>query len=226
MKASRWMAAVTMVAGLMWTGGARAGDLTPPGAPSDPGSAMYTLEAIYNSLDTGAAGTQSVFTEPGAGPGSTGHTLNQVMGKAPATNANAAVAAEVLSGKAFWGLSAGAWGTNTGAMANCGAVTLTPGTTQQSIQQGYHSGAGYVEGDADLVTGNIKAGTTIFGVTGKTEVVDTTSGDAAAGDLLAGKKAWVDGTEITGALAKQTLEPTTVVVAAGYYAATDRKSVV
>ena len=47
MKTCRWMAAVTMAAGLMWTGGARAGDLTPPGAL---GSTMHTLEEIYQRL--------------------------------------------------------------------------------------------------------------------------------------------------------------------------------
>ncbi len=47
MKAGRWMAAVTMAAGLMWTSGAQAGDLTPPGAP---GSTMHTLEEIYQRL--------------------------------------------------------------------------------------------------------------------------------------------------------------------------------
>lgn len=83
-------------------------------------------------------------------------------------------------------------------MPNRGAVTFTPGTTQQAIQEGYHSGAGYMEGDADLVTGNIKAGVTVFGVAGKTEVVDTTTGDAVAADIATGKKAWVEGSEITG----------------------------
>lgn len=53
-------------------------------------------------------------------------------------------------------------------------------------------------GDANRLTGNIKAGVTIFGVNGKTEVVATTSGDVVAADLQAGKKPWVDGAELTG----------------------------
>ena len=222
MKTCRWMAAVTMAAVLCTVGAAYGGNLDSPAPPTDPGSAMYTLEDIYNRLDTGTAGTQSVFAEPGAGPGSTGHTLNQVMSKAPATNANAAGAAEVLTGKTYWGIKSGEWGSQTGTMTNRGAVTLTPGTTQQAIQQGYHNGSGYVEGDADLATGNIRAGVNIFGVAGKTEVVDTTTGTgAAAGDVLASKTAYVNGAEVTGTMATQTLAPTTVVVAAGYYAATN-----
>jgi hypothetical protein len=106
-----------------------------------------------------------------------------------------ATEAQVLSGSTF--SKAGASGL-TGTMANIGAVTITPGTAQQTIEQGYHNGAGSVAGDADLVSGNIHSGVTLFGVTGKAEVVDTTSGDAAEGDVLAGKKAWVDGAEITG----------------------------
>jgi hypothetical protein len=106
-----------------------------------------------------------------------------------------ATVAQVLSGATF--SKAGAAGL-TGTMANQGARGFMPGVANVTIPAGYYSGTGVVTGDADLVTGNIKAGTTIFGVAGKTEVVDTTSGDAAAGDLLVGKKAWVDGAEVTG----------------------------
>lgn len=68
---------------------------------------MYRLEDVYNRLDTGAPGAQSVFAEPGAGPGSTGHTLNEVMAKAPATNANAAAGADVRAASCSGDCSAG-----------------------------------------------------------------------------------------------------------------------
>ncbi len=60
-----------------------AGNLEPTAAPSDAGSAMYTLEDIYNYLDTGVAGTKRSggFTEPSAAPGSTGHTLDEINTK-------------------------------------------------------------------------------------------------------------------------------------------------
>ncbi len=107
-----------VLCGLVGTMAVHGGNLDSPAVPTDPGSAMYTLEDLYNRLDAGTGGMQSVFTEPSAGPGSTGHSLNQVMGKAPATNANAAVAGDVLSGKTYWGLNAGAWGSNTGTRAH------------------------------------------------------------------------------------------------------------
>jgi hypothetical protein len=62
-----------------------AGDLTSPAAPTvSGGGAMYTLEDIYNRLDTGATASlrSGTFAGPSAGPGSTGHTLTGVYNKA------------------------------------------------------------------------------------------------------------------------------------------------
>jgi hypothetical protein len=75
---------------------------------------------------------------------------------------------------------------------------VTPTAAGATIPAGYHDGTGKTTPDADLVTANIKAGITIFGVAGKASVVDTASGDAVAGDIALGKKAWVNGVEITG----------------------------
>jgi hypothetical protein len=60
-----------------------AGDLDSSVGPDDPGSAMYTLEDIYNYLDTGVAGTKRTggFVEPTLPPGSTGQTLDEVHAK-------------------------------------------------------------------------------------------------------------------------------------------------
>jgi hypothetical protein len=110
-------------------------------------------------------------------------------------------------------------------MANNGAVTITPTATAQTIPAGYHNGSGSVDGDADLVSGNIKAGVTVFGVAGDPNVVNTSSGDATAADLLASKKAWVDGAEVTGSLATRTLSAANDTVQAGYYAATTLSAV-
>jgi len=49
----------------------------PPGPPETTSS--YTLEDIYNRLDTGAAGTPGAFTEPSSGPTmGTMHTLDEI----------------------------------------------------------------------------------------------------------------------------------------------------
>ncbi len=80
-----------------------------------------------------------------------------------------------------------------------GVITLT-------APQGYYDGTDKVTAtdaqvaalDADITAANIKSTITIFGVAGNTNVVDTSSGDAVAADLATGKKAWVDGAEVTG----------------------------
>ncbi len=175
-----------------------AGNVDSPAAPGATNS--FTLEDIYNRLDSGADGAQSTFTEPGVAPGmGTMHTLNETMAKAPTRDdANGATTEEVASGKTFWGLTTGEWGlqTGTGAAAACTgdatvgdvlagktfsnasatgltgtmpnnfAVTITPTTTNQTIALGYHNGSGKVEGDADLVAGNVAQGVNIFGVDG------------------------------------------------------------
>lgn len=87
-----------------------------------------------------------------------------------------------------------------GTMPNNGALVITPGTTDKPITKGYHNGLGYVAGDPDLVSANIKADADIFGVQGSPMVMDTSVGDAVADNILAGKKACVDGAVVTGTM--------------------------
>lgn len=74
----------------------------------------------------------------------------------------AATAGQVLSGVTF----SNAVGADIGTMPNIGAVSLTPGTSTQTIAAGYHNGSGTVAGDPDLVASNIVAGVNLFGVSG------------------------------------------------------------
>jgi hypothetical protein len=120
-----------------------AGDLEPPFPPV--ATSSYTLEDIYYRLDAGIAGTQSSWSEPLAGPGSTGHTLDQVMALAPAVDdTDGAAAADVASGKTFWGLTSGAWGLQTGTASGGGGAGV-PKTGQTT---GYRAGD-----DGDLQKG-------------------------------------------------------------------------
>jgi len=101
-----------------------------------------------------------------------------------------AAAGDVLSGKTF----SNAGGPGTGAMVNNGAVTITPGTMNQPIPQGYHNGAGTVTGDANLTAANIRSGASIFGVAGSAQPgaqvlktrQTTTYGPGSDGDLQKG----------------------------------------
>ncbi|OES45219.1 hypothetical protein [Domibacillus iocasae] len=75
-----------------------------------------------------------------------------------------ATAAQVLTGQTFYNTNAKS--KLTGTMANRGAVTITPGTTNQTIAAGFHNGSGVVTGDADLIAPNILSGKNIFNVAG------------------------------------------------------------
>ena len=70
--------------------------------------------------------------------------------------------------------------------------------------------------DPDLAAGNIRSGYTIFGKAG----TFTSGVTAAAGDIISGKTAGVNGAIITGTLATQTLDPANDTVLAGVYVST------
>jgi hypothetical protein len=81
-----------------------AGDINPPGAPTDAAGQMFTTEDIYNRLNDGTAGTKkTTFTEPSSGPASSGKTLDEIMAKAPVKDN----ATEHLLLIFFWGKNTG-----------------------------------------------------------------------------------------------------------------------
>ena len=80
-----------------------------------------------------------------------------------------ALPAHVLAGKTFESAAAGTGAIGT--MVDRGAVTITPGSNNKSIPAGYHNGAGYVQGDSNLISDNIVEGISIFGVTGSAKKV-------------------------------------------------------
>ena len=114
---------------------------------------------------------------------------------------------DVLSGKKYFKGS----GQSTGSMADNGTVTSTISTVAQvvSIAAGKHSGSGTVQiagvEQAKIIAGNIKSGVSILGVSGSSTVVDTSDANAAAGHIISGKTAYVNGTKITGNLNTPTI---------------------
>jgi hypothetical protein len=66
------------------------------------------------------------------------------------------------------------------------------------VQAGYYAPTNLTQADADFSSTNIRAGVILFGVAGDSNVVNTSSGDATTNDILIGKKAWADGTLVTG----------------------------
>lgn len=96
-------------------------------------------------------------------------------------------------------------------MANNGAVSgsITKVDGTYTVSAGFHNGKGAVrissEEQAKLVSGNIKSGVTVLGVSGKSSVVDTGDATAAAGTIISGKTAYVNGTKVTGSLTTVTV---------------------
>ena len=138
-------------------------------SPAGPGStASYTMEDVYQRLESGADGAQSAFTEPDVPPGTaTMHSLNDIMAAAPAQDdADGAIAANVLAGKTFWGLTNGAWGTQTGSMPLGNSFSGGEGELSFDIPDGYYQGKTVTAADGDLKGENILPGVNIFGVDG------------------------------------------------------------
>ena len=117
------------------------------------------------------------------------------------TSGATASAGDILTSKTAYGSG----GSISGSMANNGSTSGTISTKAGtvSIPAGYTSG-GTVSIDsteqAKIISGNIKSGATILGVSGSSMVIDTTlnSGAAAAGNILSGYSAFVNGSKIDG----------------------------
>src|SRR5262249_16930216 len=96
-------------------------------------------------------------------------------------NAGAAVAGDVLVGKRFSSRAGlGIMGT-----APAGSnVTGANGSLVMTIPDGHYTGSKTCTAmDGNLVAGNIRSGASIFGVSGNPNVVNTSSGDAVAGEV-------------------------------------------
>ena len=230
-----------IIAILVGTTVAYAGSLTPPGAPA---KTMKTLANLYELINTGANTPSTDFTTPSPVV-STMNSLGDVY-DLMATKITAIDVSKILTGTAIFGKNgsavvslgnaiagnvlAGKYFSNTttsnvlGTMTDQAAKSYTPSNVSQTITAGYYNGSGNVNTDANLITGNILSGKTIFGVSGKTEVVDTTEASVpiAVGTVLATKVGFVNGSKITGTMTNvgaQSITPTAagVAITAGYH---------
>ena len=107
----------------------------------------------------------------------------------------------ILTGKKAYGSS----GAVSGSMANNGSTSGTISTKAGtvSVPAGYTSGGTVSISTTEqnkIISSNIKSGVTILGVSGATNVVDTTiaSGGARQRNILNGYKAYVNGSLVEG----------------------------
>lgn len=93
-------------------------------------------------------------------------------------------------------------GTKTGTkqLTTQGAQTITPSTTDKTINSGtYLTGTQTIKGDANLVASNIAQGVSIFGITGShSGGTDTSDATATVDDIVIGETAYVNGIKLTG----------------------------
>ena len=118
------------------------------------------------------------------------------------TTGATADASKVLAGETVYGAN----GLETGSMVNNGAVNQAITTKAQivTIAEGYHSGSGKVQiATAQqnlIVSGNIRSGVSLLGVSRKASVVDTADANATAGRIANGYTAYVNGSKVVGTL--------------------------
>lgn len=131
----------------------------------------FTLDSseLFQSVSDGKSAVAAAITDKGVTTAADATfqqmatNIGQIQTGTDTSDATA-TAGDILSGKTAYGAS----GKLTGTIPSQNAVTITPGTTQQTaIPAGtYAVGAATVEGDANLIPGNIAEGVSIFGVTG------------------------------------------------------------
>ena len=135
-----------------------------------------------------------------------------------------AVNSDILATKTAFGTN----GSITGTMPNNGAISgaIVSKDDEITIPAGYTSGGTVAIASnkkAEIVSQNIKSGAEILGVLGSDKVLDTTNGTAVANDLLSGKVAYSNGSEIVGAMVNNgtvggtiSAKDGSVVIPAGY----------
>ena len=100
-------------------------------------------------------------------------------------------------------------------------ATQTLAVSTDEVKTGVYAATWLSVVDTDLAVANIRAGYDIFGHAGSF----TSGATAAAGDIMNGLTAGVNGTIITGTLPTRTLSPSSNNVLAGYYNATTLSAV-
>lgn len=133
-------------------------DLTASGATVTAPSGYYASTASKSVASGSASAPSSISgTSATVSTGTNSITLTKTVSVTPS----------VTAGYISSGTATNSSVSLTGSVTTKAAATITPSTSNQTIASGtYLTGTQTISGDANLVAGNIKNGTTIFGVTG------------------------------------------------------------
>ncbi len=171
------------------------------------GGGSYTLQA---KTATPTKKQQSIAPDSGY-YGLSGVTVGAIPDAYQDVTSVTAAAGDVLTGKVYV-LSDGT--VTTGTMPNNGAVskTIDATTITYTIPKGFHSGTGKVQlvleeksvtptksvQNITPTSGKVLSKVTVAAI--PANYVDTTEGDAVAGDILSNKVAFVDGKKLVGSM--------------------------
>lgn len=135
--------------------------ITPTESSQTIGGANYMMEGAVTvaAMPTGTATAPTTISGTSAtvSTGTNTLTLSKTVSNTP----------QVTAGYVASGTAGNSAVSLTANVTTKGTATITPTTSNQTIASGtYLTGTQTISGDANLVAGNIKSGTTIFGVTG------------------------------------------------------------
>ena len=141
-------------------------DLSISGATVTVPAGFYASSAS-GTVASGSASPASTISATGASvsTGTNTLTLSKSVSNTPTVSA----------GYISSGTAASSSVSLTASVPTKAAATITPGTSNQTIASGtYLTGTQTIQGDADLVSGNIVAGKNIFGVAGSAQIPSIT----------------------------------------------------